>query len=324
MILKNSNIRRKIVENRYVIFVVIFAIILILYLIQVLNQAAKEQSVPNDNQIQNEVVNPSKTDTSSKTILSNKQVTNQEQETNTKVMEDFIQYCNGKQIEQAYNLLSDECKEEVFFSNIQYFKQNYVDKIFTSQKMASFENWINSYVITYKVKIVDDMLSTGKVTSLQNAIEDYYTVVKQGDENKLNINGYMGRQQINRQVQGNGVTISVLCKNMFKEYETYDITIENTEEKTILLDSQEKVDSMYLLGSNESHYKAYSYEIDRSSLIVAPNETKEITIRFQKIYSNQVNIEKIVWEDIIFDYESYQEYEDKTQYTNRGMIRIEI
>ncbi|MBO5479176.1 MAG: hypothetical protein J6A04_05725 [Clostridia bacterium] len=322
MIIKNSNIRRSLFENRYVIFAIVFAIILVLYLIQVLNAESKKESIVQDNKVQNETAQV--VDKSSQTVISGKDVTTTQQESNTKIIEEFITYCNNKEIEKAYSLLTEECKEEVFAGNIQYFKQNYVDKIFTSKKMCGMQSWINSYMYTYKVTIQDDMLSTGKTNSSGNKIEDYYTIVKQENSYKLNINSYIGRQQINKESQLNGIKITIICKNIYKDYESYDIKIENLSQKTILLDSKEKVNSIYLVGSNENKYDAYSYEIDKTQLILEPLRTKTLTINFNKIYSNKARMQQMVFTDIITDYEEYENMQNKNEYTNRIKISIEI
>jgi hypothetical protein len=189
--------------------------------------------------------------------------------------------------------------------------------------MVSIQNWLD-YTNTYKVKILDDMISTGKISSSEDTIEDYYTIIQQNKEYKLNINAYIGKANINNVGQTNGITITVLTKNVYKEYEEYNIKIENTTSQTISLDSQENGDSMYLLGANEAKYKAYSYELDQTNLCIQPNETKTITIRFNKIYSNTVNIEQLVFSDIILNYEEYSQSEDKTQYVNRANVSIDI
>lgn len=324
MIIKNSNIRRSIFENRYVIFVVIFGIILALYLIRVLNEDAKERLKPQNNEIQNTVITQPKEDTSNKPIISGTEVNKQEQEDTTKLIETFVTYCNNKEIEKAYALLSEECKTEVFSSNIQYFQKNYVEKIFTTKKMVDIQAWMNSYMNTYQVKIMDDMLSSGKITSSQDAIEDYYTIVTKGTTNRLNINGYIGRQQIESKTAINGITITVLCKDIYKDYESYDIQVGNTSLHTILLDSQEELRSSYLVGTNESKYYAFLYEVDKHDMIVEPNKTKTITIRFNKIYSNQAVMRKMVFSDIITNYEEYELAQDKKQYTNRTNFTIEL
>lgn len=321
MIIKNSNIRRNIFESRYVIFAIIFAIVLVLYLIQMVNNNIKQENTLQNNQMQNTV---EQKDPTSKPVITGNEVKQETKEANTKVIEQFIVYCNNKEIEQAYGLLTNECKEELFFSNIEYFRKNYVDKIFTNKKMISIQSWVSGYKNTYRVTIQDDILSTGKLNSSYNIVEDYYTVIPSENGYQLNINSYIGREQINKQKQVNGITTNLLCKDIYKEYEMYDIVIQNTTSKTILLDSKETVNSIYLIGSNDSHYNAFSYEIDKSDTILKPQETKKLTIRFNKIYTNEAVMRQMVFSDVIADYEEYELTQNKKEYTNRLRLIIDI
>jgi hypothetical protein len=311
MIIKNSNTRRNLFENRYVIFVIIFAIILILSLIRLLNTNTKEKTQETSNSVQSNTVIQQQTSSESTSILTGQTVSQNVQTTSTQIIEDFINYCNNGEMEKAYNLLTEDCKSEIFNSDIQLFTSKYVSSIFTTKKMVTMQNWSNSYGYTYKVKILDDMLSTGKTSSTQDIVEDYYTIVyQQNGEYKLNINGYIGKSTINNTTQIDGITITVICKNIYKEYEEYSFKIENTTENTILLDSQEQTDTIYLIGSNESHYNAYSYELDKTTLTVDPEKSTTIKIRFNKIYSNQTQMQKVVFSDIITDYETYLATQD--------------
>ena len=102
-----------------------------------------------------------------------------------KIIDNFVTYCNNGEIEEAYNLLSEECKEELF-PDLETFKNNYHSKIFTDYKMYNLMAWINSdNCFTYKVEITEDILTTGGASELN--IEDYYTIVKNNNEYKLNI-----------------------------------------------------------------------------------------------------------------------------------------
>ncbi len=240
MIIKNSNIRRSIFENRYVIFIIIFAIILALYFIRILNENARQKNIAKNNEIQNTVIEESEKEISGNPIISEREIPKEQKQKNTQVIDEFISYCNTGETQKAYDLLTEECKQELFFSNIQYFKANYVDKIFKVKKLYTIQDWINSNRYTYKVTIVDDMLSSGKVSSSQSTIEDYYTVIIKENEMKLNINGYIGRNQIEKEMIQNGIKITVHSKEVHKEYESYDITIENTTTNTILLNSRSK------------------------------------------------------------------------------------
>lgn len=327
MIIKNSNLRRNLFSNRYLILAIMAAIIFLFLLINTLNNISKENNnkkAEEQNKIQQ---NSQKKEiyTPEKTTISGTNVRPQKQEDNKTVINDFINYCNQKQIEQAYNLLTEDCKEEVFFSNINNFSNNYVNKIFNGKKTYSMQSWINRDThTTYKVKIVEDMISTGKITSVQNEIEDYYTVVQEEGKYKLNINSYIVRKQINKEKESQGVKITIISKDTYRDYETYEIKVENLNQNTILLDSQESTDSMYVFASNESKYSAYSYEIDRSRLIIEPGRYRTITIKFNKRYSNESITKAIVFGDIIKNYDEYKQTQNKKEYKDRWVISIDI
>ena len=282
----------------YVIIVIIVGIILFLSLVNVVNSYIKENRKQKLSQAQNttntnNIVNNNQVNSSSKPIMgssenkSNSSTNNNI--SNEKLIRDFITYCNSHQIQNAYSLLSDECKDAVFFANIEYFKKNYVESIFTTNKILNIEKWVENNIITYRVRLTDDILSTGNIKGTTNAIEDYYTIVSTEDgKQKLNINGYIARNYINKKNQVDGINISILKKDIFKEYEQYEIKVENKTNNTIMLDSKEDVDSIYLIGSNSSKYSGFTYELDEIKTVIPENTSKNITVRFNKIYSNKL------------------------------------
>jgi len=212
MIIKNSNFRSNLFSNRYKILGIIVAIILVLCAIRLLNNMSKQK-------LQSPTVTNVTGQTSYKpqeTVISGDNVSNEQQEVNTNIIDTFIKYCNKKQIDKAYSILTNECKENVFNNNIDDFKKNYIEKVYTSNKTYSMQSWIKqNNSVTYKVKITDDMLATGKVG---NTIQDYYTVVKQNGAYKLNINGYIGRKTINKEATKDNITIKINYKDIYMNY----------------------------------------------------------------------------------------------------------
>lgn len=79
-----------------------------------------------------------------------------------------------------------------------------------------------------------------------------------------------------------------------------------------------------MVSSKDNNYNAYAYEIDESEITVEPSKTKKVTIRFNKLYSNQAIIRKMVFSDVILNYEEYKIDNNKDKYTNRTAITIEI
>lgn len=116
-------------------------------------------------------------------VLNNERITNidyedvyQIQVENT--IKKFIDYCNSGKTENAYNMLTDKCKEEMYPS-----LQNFVDNYYTN-KFSTPKNYIitkvNAYV--YKVDLKESSVNTGKIS--EDSIQDFIIV----QDNKLNIN----------------------------------------------------------------------------------------------------------------------------------------
>lgn len=316
----SSNLRRNIFTNRYKILAVIIAIILILCVIQVLNNISKTQIEEENKEVleASNIIEPSYTP--EKTMISGENVSKEKQEANTNIIDNFINFCNEKEVEKAYNLLTKECQEKVFLSNINNFKSTYIDSIFNEKKIYSMQSWITTgNIYTYQITISNDMLATGKV---EEKTEDYYTIVRQNGEYKLNINRYIGRMNINRKNTINDVTITVLSKDIFKDYEVYNINIENSTKNTILLDSKIKEKSAYISSENGATYSAFMYEIDDYLLTLQPGLSRNISIRFNKIYAPNINVNKITFSDIITNVEEYNNLQNKEEY--KGRIKIDV
>lgn len=310
MIIKNSNLRRSITENRYKILAIIVAIILILCLIKTLNEFAGASKKNKNNVIatQTNSYNPQETAVLGEDVSSTKQ------EQSTKVMDEFIQYCNSKEIEKAYNLLTDECKKEQFSNSIENFKTTYVEKIFTNFKTYNMQSWINGENPTYKVRITNDVLSTGDTGE---TVEDYVTIVKKNNSYKINLNSYIGKENINKQTSQDGIVITFLNKETNMDYEIYNIKVENNTENTILLDTKEKAKSVYATGSNGATYTAFMYEIEDEHLTIKPRIHKTLSIKVNKIYSPNIEVDKLTFTDIVTNLDEYNKTQNKKEYPKK-------
>ena len=67
-----------------------------------------------------------------------KEKATKKEEENILFISEFLNYCNDKKIQEAYNMLSEKCIKEKF-QTIEIFKNEYVEKIFTYKKDEMFE-----------------------------------------------------------------------------------------------------------------------------------------------------------------------------------------
>lgn len=101
---------------------------------------------------------------------------------NQKLITEFIEYCNNGQIEQAYKMISSNCKLEKY-KTIEEFKNKYYKKIFNIKQNHKIELQNDT---TYKIIFTEDMLLSGSAG--KNERIDYYNIIKERDGNKININ----------------------------------------------------------------------------------------------------------------------------------------
>jgi len=142
----------------------------IIVITQCLNLVAKANIA--QNQIAEENSNQIEVKTSPKEDIENK-----------KLVEQFLEYCKNNKIEEAYNLISNECKEEKY-KTLEDFKTDYYNKIFNKKRSIEVKKQKNN---SYKVTFYEDMLETGEADE-STSIVDYYTIQDSVIEIKLNIN----------------------------------------------------------------------------------------------------------------------------------------
>lgn len=297
-------------QNKKTIWLVIIAIIILIIAIQALNIIVGKQKNNNSNNIINE--KEYKNNLNINVLISEEQV----KEEKEMVIDQFLRYCNAKKIEEAYSLISEECKKELF-PTIEYFKQNYYNIHFDKTRLYSKESFSGN---TYKIKLYDDILTTGNVNS--NNTEDYFTIIKENNSIKLNINNYIESKDVNKSSTNDNLQVKVIRKQTYKDYEKYEIQITNLSYKTILLDSKENTKTMYLVGQNNVKYYSLSHELLNENLIVKPKATISISIKYNKEYNSNKIVNQLIFSDVILDNDLYQE--NKSDYKNRETIKVNI
>lgn len=287
-------------DNKYKIWGIIAFIVLLLASIQILNRLVTDNNNINNQQESNIVNNINSENrntyvTTNESVITGERVDSTELENASNIIEEFISECNNGNIEQAYNLLTEDCKAEMY-QDIDKFRELYYNKIFTdnSKKTAKIENWILN---TYKVNISNDIMATGGAST--NGIQDYITIVDENDTLKISLNNYIGKEEINKTQTVNNIEFQIIEKNVYIDYETYTIRVNNKSENNIILDDLSNTRSIYLEDSNEIKYYAYSNEIISSLLKVNKGFSTQIDIKFSKEYStNTARVNSIVFSEV--------------------------
>lgn len=292
-------------QNRKTLWKCIGIIALIIVVIQLFNYWSK---VDNEKKLKetNQIPNSNKVEQYNSVTLDEQQSTitgenlSKSQLSKVDAIDMFIEYCNNQQISEAYDMLTDDCKEEMYPTE-DTFKEGYYDTVFeNSKKNVGVENWIDNI---YKVKFNEDFLGTGKYTK-ENTKQDYITVEEENNTYKLNINNYIGNKEINKSTEKNQVQIEVLEEKTYMDYQIFKIKVKNNSQSDIRLDDGQDIKAMYIEDKNGIQYSAYTHEFGETELEVSPRETKEIEIKYYSKYGSEKEINKIVFSRMILDYKT--------------------
>lgn len=233
--------------------------------------------------------------TTDNSVVTGKKLDDDKLKSETAVIKDFVSYCNEKELQKAYDLLTEECKEQMYHT-LEAFEQAYYNDVFNGEKkIASVENWVNN---TYKVRIADDMLEKGKSND-GYAKQDYMTIQEVNGENKLNINSYIGYTKIDKTTKQDGFTVEVVSKNTYMKEEEYTLKVTNHTKNRMVLDQRNDVKSLYIEDSKGSKHSSYSHELTEPNLTVPARQTKTITIKFYSSYIATKKIKRIVFSDAL-------------------------
>lgn len=315
------NIIRLYNQNRRKIFNIIFIVASIIFAIQLVNYLVKKYNYQNPNgEINSSSTGGTTTiNQSQQSAISSSMVSDKVYKIQSELIDNFIKYCNEGNVIKAYELLSSDCKE-VMFPTLEYFTNNYQKVIFSEEKIYSIQNWIGS---TYRVRIIENILLTGK-TNNGIAIEEYYTIISENGKNKLNINGFVERRKLNRKSSNKNIDIQAIYQDTYMDYVIYTLNVENNNEKIISLDSGESTQNMYVIDNKKTKHMSARNEVTNVNLKVLPYSEKDIQIKYYSVFSTTRELDTLVFNDIILDFNEYTNYSVKEDYDNRVKIEIEL
>lgn len=307
------NLRRFYYQNKEKIWKVILIIAFILGLIYFMNYRLTKKYSNNteaerakeDLQFNIEGTNINITD---KEAISGESITQEEVKKINDIISVFLQYCKDGKSEEAYNMLSEDCKE-TRYTSIEKFIDQYIKVKFSKDKMYTVQKWQYN---TYKIDILEDILATGNLNN-KEAIVEYITIENQNNEKKLNINSYIKKSKINKEKTEKQLKVKVVEKNVYMDYEEYNLEIENLSEKAIRLGETEKKDTIYLKDRDGNKYNARIHEILEEELIISPKHKINISIKFSNVYSGKREIESMTFENVVLDFKNAEEPEKNTK-----------
>lgn len=308
-------------RNRKAIMTVVGVLLAVFILIQLLNKMAKnELKKQNDTNTiitsgTNTIVDKSANTVQTESVLDDSKISENKAESNQDIINNFIEYCNNGKVTDAYSLISDDCKSNVLKTE-EDFKSRYIDIVFTNQKQYNIQNLYSSELgTTYRITYINDALSTGVVGT---NIEDYLTV-KNG---KISLYRYIGHVDVNQKNDNGILSVVVKDRNIYDEYEEYNLEISNLSNNPIMINRHEDNGGIYAIYDNSQAYKAIISETYSGNLALEAGQTKYIKIKINKMYNGDYKVKSLNLTDIINNKQIFDSVQNKSEYTDISKLEI--
>jgi len=313
-----NNIIRFYNQNRKKVWNIVLVIAFAIILLQALNYYAKTNKNNNlergDSSTQDAAIYQP-----SRSLVTGDKVSEKTFTKQYNIVNSFIENCNEGKPEEAYSLLSDDCKN-LLFPSLESFINNYYNLTFNKKRTYSMENWTQS---TYRINMTEDILATGKSNN-GIATQDYFTIVSQNGELKLNICKFIGSEELNKEKKDSNLQIKVLKRYKYMDYETYDIEAKNISGQKMLLDSLEQTDSIYITDKTGIKHPSYSNEIPENLLEIDSGLTTKLSIKFSNPYISNREIKSITFSDICKIKEEQTEFYGVLEYKDVTSLTIDL
>ncbi len=228
------------------------------------------------------------------TMDEEKKVPEQYQEPIQNLIDQYFNYCNNGEYENAYNLITEDCRKKNY-PTIDDFT-NYVNTVFEGKKkiynIQSYSIVDNKYI--FNVRILDDILANG-TTDGYYYYEEKFVLIEENGEIKLSIAEYIEDEKQEISVEDDNLKVEVLNKSMDYETETYTLEITNKTDKYIVIsdNTQTKEISLYVNG-----YERYPTNMQVAFFMLPPNSKRTQELKFTKYYDENANDEKIVFNNV--------------------------
>lgn len=296
------------VSKLMIIAVIVFAAIIIM-------SVGKNSSEETKN-VEDKIYNPKDT------VIKGSDVSEEQYQKDSEIVEKFLKYCNEKKVENAYSLISDECKKNLYPS-LDAFKNNYYNYIFNNKREFNMQSWVSTPNYTvYKIRYTNNMLTTGTYQA-DNVYEDYITLIKNENSEKISLGSFVTTIEINSTSVSNNIETKIIRKNVYLEDEGYEMVIRNNTENTILLSDLSSDDSIRLFDNSNGAYNVYLNKIFLTDLVIEPGKAKKVNLMFKKgcelstnRESSYINFSKII--------KNYEEYKKTNEYDDTFSIKVKI
>lgn len=200
------------------------------------------------------------------------------------MLDKYVGYCLAGNVESAYEMLSDTCKECSFNNNIDQFTAYMLNKIGSAKRYAiqNYSNQGNTYI--YQIKYTEDMLATGLTNSTYRYTEEKIIFKKQSDgEIEMSVGNFVDYEDIKNVSENEYLKVDVRKVEKYYSVEQYIVVLTNRSDYTIVISDQQEENEIFLeLASKDVRTPTVI-----TNIVLQPNQSRTVKLEFAKFYDNE-------------------------------------
>lgn len=296
-------IRRFIKKNRRKVMIVVVAIAIIVAINYVLKNMPEEEK-------------PRTTYEPNIAVMDSSEVPEKWQDEIKNRIDTFITYCNEKNYQSAYDMISDDCKNALFPLIDDFIE--YVDYKFQVKRIYSIQNFSNlSNQYIYNVNLMSDFMATGSTGTNYGYLQEKFVFTEDDKELKFAIGDFIRKDTLNAFSEDENLKIVVESKNVYYDHEAYTVRITNkTENIAVLANGTEENEICINVADN---LRSDEY-VQSSNVVLQPEEEKTYTFVFNK-YCDDGNAPQGMYFNHVRILQSYSGTEETRQQELDNAIR---
>lgn len=199
------------------------------------------------------------------------------------MLEKYVSYCLEGNVESAYEMLSDTCKEYSFNNDIDDFTAYIVNKIGSAKRYAiqDYSNSGNTYI--YQIKYSEDMLATGLTNTTYQYTEEKIIFKKQRNgELEMSVGNFIDYEDVQNISENEYLKVDVRKVEKYYSVERYTVVFTNRSDYTIVIADQQGENEIFL----ELNSKDIRTPTTLNNIVLKPNQNITLKLEFAKFYDN--------------------------------------
>ena len=199
-----------------------------------------------------------------------------------KMIEKYVECCNEQNYEEAFNLLSEACREYQFNNSpIQFIE--YAHTKIPAPREYSIQSYSNmtigsKKIYIYEVKYTEDLLATGLTETDYYYTSDKMAFYRDEDGNiKMSVGSYIYQTPVQSISENEYLKIDIIDKVVNYATEQYKVKLTNRSEHTVVIANGYE-ESEIVLRLNQEVRNRYEQE----DIVLRPGESITENFTFQK------------------------------------------